>query len=103
MKSNVWLISGSNVKLGLLESIYNLNRYDSKDPELFIAHGTLDPTVLFSEGTELESIYNSLGIYHEFVPLIDKGHGAWNATVDGKSLSEMTFNFLVERQNLKVD
>ena len=94
---------GSNVKLDLLESVYNVNRYDSNDPELFIAHGTLDPTVLFSEGSELDSIYNSLGIYHEFVPLIDQGHGAWNATVNGKGLSEMTFNFLVERQNLNVE
>ena len=94
---------GSNVKLDLLQSVYNINRYDSNDPELFIAHGTLDPTVLFSEGEELDSIYSSLGIYHEFVPLIDKGHGAWNATVEGKSLSEMTFDFLVERQNLKVE
>ncbi len=94
---------GSNVKLELYEQVYSVDRYDSNDPELFIAHGTLDPTVLFSEGTELDSIYNSLGIYHEFVPLVDQGHGAWNATVDGKSLSELTFDFLVERQNLRVE
>ena len=94
---------GGNVKLELFNSVYSLDRYDSNDPELFIAHGTLDPTVLFSEATELDSIYNSLGIYHEFIPLVDKGHGAWNATVDGKSLSEMSFDFLVERQNLNVE
>ncbi len=94
---------GGNVKLELLESVYNINRYDSSDPELFIAHGTLDPTVLFSEGAELDSIYNSLGIFHEFVPLVDQGHGAWNATVNGKSLSELTFDFLVDSQNLNVE
>jgi len=94
---------GSNVQLDLLASVYNVNRYDSNDPELFIAHGTLDPTVLFTEGEELDSIYNSLGIYHEFVPLVDRGHGAWNATVDGKDLSELTFDFLVERQNHTVE
>ena len=70
---------GSNIKLDLFEAIYGLNRYDSNDPELFIAHGTLDPAVLFSEATELDSIYNSLGIYHEFNPLVGVGHGAWNA------------------------
>ena len=62
---------GSNVKLDLFESVYGVDRFDSNDPELFIAHGTLDPTVLFSEATELDSIYNSLGIYHEYVPLVD--------------------------------
>jgi len=94
---------GSNVKLELLDSVYGLDRYDNNDPELFIAHGTLDPTVLFSEATKLDSIYNSLGIYHELVPLVDKGHGAWNAKLNGKSLSEMTFDFLVDRQNLQVE
>ncbi len=91
---------GGNIKLEIFESVYGMDRYDSNDPELFIAHGTLDPTVLFSEASELDSIYNSLGIYHEFIPLVDQGHGAWNATVNGKSLSEMSFDFLVERQNL---
>ena len=94
---------GSNVKLEAFELVYGENRYDRNDPELFIAHGTLDPTVLFSEATELENLYDSLGIYNELVPLVDKGHGAWNATVDGKSLFEMTFDFLVERQNLRVE
>ncbi len=94
---------GGNVKLELFESVYGIDRYDANDPELFIAHGTLDPTVLFSEATELDSIYNSLGIYHELVPLVNEGHGAWNATVDGKGLYEMTFDFLVDRQNLRVE
>lgn len=94
---------GSNVKLEVYKLVFGMERYDSSDPELFIAHGTLDPTVLFSEATEMDSIYNTLGIYHELVPLVDKGHGAWNATISGKSLFEMSFDFLVDRQNLKVD
>lgn len=94
---------GSNVKLDLLQSVYGVDRYDSNDPDLFIAHGTDDPTVLFSEGEELDSIYTALGILHQFVPLVDKGHGAWTATVDGKGLSEMTFDFIVESQNLSVE
>ena len=94
---------GSNVKLELFEAVYGEDRYDNNDPELFIAHGTLDATVLILEATELDSIYNSLGIYHEFNPLVDEGHGAWNATVNGKSLSKMSFDFLVERQNLTVE
>lgn len=96
---------GSNVKLELLEAIYGLNRYDSNDPELFMAHGTMDPnpTTTFSEATELSNIYDSLGIYNELIPLEGEGHGAWDATVNGKSLSEMSFDFLVERQDLRVE
>lgn len=94
---------GSNVKLELFEQVYGQNRYDEDDPELFVAHGTLDPTVLFSEALELDSIYDSLGVHRQIVPLVDEGHGAWNATVAGKSLSEMCFDFLVERQGLAVE
>lgn len=96
---------GSNIKLELFESVYGLNRYDKNDPELFMAHGTNDQltSTPFSEATELQGIYDSLGIYHELIPLVGESHGAWNATVGGKSLSALTFNFLVERQNLIVE
>lgn len=96
---------GADVKLELYESVYGLNRYDSNDPELFMAHGTMDvnPSTPFSEATELEGIYDSLGIYNELVPLEGAGHGAWNAQVEGLSLNELTFNFIVERQNLNVE
>ena len=49
------------------------------------------------------SIYDSLAIHNELVTLEGFGHGAWNAVVDGKGLSELTFDFLVERQNLNVE
>lgn len=31
------------------------------------------------------------------------GHGAWNGQVDGKGLSELTFEFFVERQGLRTN
>ena len=96
---------GSNVKLELFESVYGESRYDSNYPELFMAHGTddINPTTTFSEATELEGIYDSLGIYNELVPLEGEGHGAWDAMVGGKSLSDMSFDFLVERQSLNAE
>lgn len=96
---------GSNLKLELFDTIYSLYRYDGDDPELFMAHGTLDanPGTPFTEATELETIYHSFGIYNELVPLEGQGHGAWDATVNGKSLSEMTFDFIAERQGLTVE
>ena len=103
---------GSNIKLDVFESVYQLNqydRYDNNDPELFMGHGTAQDLVTpYSEALELQDIYNSLGVYNRLVTLLKPngdpaGHGAWNAIVDGKNLSELTFDFLVERQNLNVE
>jgi hypothetical protein len=32
-----------------------------------------------------------------------EGHGAWDAEVNGKGLFEMSFDFIVDRQNLMVE
>lgn len=102
---NMIYLWGSNVKLEVFESVYGFNRYDANDPELFMAHGTNDqnPSTPFSEATELQSIFDSLEVYNELITLVGEQHGAWNATVEGKGLSELTFDFLVERQNLSVE
>ncbi len=96
---------GANVKLELLEAIYGVDRYDVNDPEVYLAHGTMDvnPSTPFSEATELKEIYDGLGVYSELVPLEGAGHGAWNAQVDGKGLNELTFDFIVARQQLTVE
>ncbi len=94
---------GSKVKLELHEAIYGVDKFDSNDPELFMAHGTEDSTTLYSEATELVSIYDSIGVYQQLFPLEGAGHGAWNATVEGKSLFDLSFDFLVERQNLNIE
>ncbi len=103
---------GSNVKLDVFEMVYGLNqydRYDSSDPELFMGHGTAeDPLTPYEEALELQEIYDSLGIYNKLATLVapngnPAGHGAWNAVVDGKGLSELSLDFLVERQGLIVE
>ncbi len=104
---NFW---GSNIKLELFDLVFGLNRYDTNDPELFMGHGKAEDLQTPYEGAlELQSVYDSLGIYNELNTLVyppddnPAGHGAWNATVDGKSLSDMSFDFLVERQNLSIE
>ena len=103
---------GSNIKLDVFEAVYDLipySSYDSSDPELFMGHGTATDLVTpYEEALELQSIYNSLGVYNTLVTLLQPngepaGHGAWNAVVNGKDLSELTFDFLVERQQLTVN
>jgi len=77
--------------------------YDANDPEIFIAHGNADTVTPYENSVELQGIYDSLGIHNEFVTLEGAGHGAWNAKVDGKSLSELSYEFLVERQGLNLE
>jgi predicted esterase len=94
---------GSNVKLDLFEEVFGINPYDANDPELFMAHGTeYDPVTPYEEAIELKNIYDSLGTYSELATLNGFGHGAWEATVDGKGLSKLSFDFIIERQKLRV-
>ncbi len=95
---------GSNLKLDVFESVYGFDRYDSNDPELFMAHGDqYDPVTPYEEALELQGIYDSLGLHSELVTLYGEGHGAWAASVDGKGLFEMSFDFIVNRQDLTVE
>ena len=43
-----------------------------------------------------------LSVDGELVTLEGHGHGAWNAVVDGKGLFELSYDFLMERQNLEL-
>ena len=94
---------GSNVSIEILESIYGYQRFDSNDPALFITHGTEDPTVPFSSAEDLKTICETNEIDFVYYPLEGKGHGPWGATVNGKSLSDLSFDFIVENQNLNVE
>ena len=81
---------GSNVKIELYNSVYEVDRYDSEDPELFMAHGDgNDPVTPYEGALALQDIYNSLNIHSELVTLEGHGHGAWNAVVNGKGLFEL--------------
>jgi para-nitrobenzyl esterase len=94
---------GSNVSIEILESIYGYQRFDSNDPALFIAHGTEDPTVPFSSAEDLKTICETNEIDFVYYPLEGSGHGPWGATVNGKSLSDLSFDFIVENQSLNIE
>jgi len=49
-----------------------------------------------------------LGVHNELATLVKPngtpaGHGAWNGMFDGKELFKLSFDFLVERQNIMVE
>lgn len=93
---------GSKVLLDLYQKIYGQNANYNNAPPLFIAHGTRDPKVPFSKAEELKAIYEVNKRPFAFYPLKGYGHGAWNATVDNKSLEKLAFDFIVEQQKLIV-
>ncbi len=94
---------GSGITVEILNDLYNKQRFDTSDAPILIMHGTEDPTVLFSEAEKLRDNYIATGVDYEFFPLAGKGHGPWNATVNGKRLEALCFDFIIEQQQLKVE
>jgi para-nitrobenzyl esterase len=94
---------GSGVAVTANNNIYGYNRFDPTDPPIMIAHGTNDPTVAYSEALELKDIYTSTGANYVLYTLENRGHGPWDAMVNGKSLEEFSFDFIVKQQNIIVE
>ena len=78
-------------------------RFDATDAPSSIVHGTLDRTVPFSQGEEIKAEYERTGVPHAWYPLPEKGHAPWDATVNGKTLTELAYDFIVEQQALEVE
>ncbi|WP_442264834.1 alpha/beta hydrolase [Tenacibaculum sp. ZS6-P6] len=93
---------GSGISVKIINDLYGKERFNASNAPIIIMHGTEDPTVLFSEGEALRDNYIATGVNHAFYPLEGKGHGPWNATVNGKRLEDLCFDFMVEQQKLNV-
>ena len=94
---------GSATAVKILEGMSNKNRFNIKNASLLIVHGTKDPTVSFEEAKLLKKIYSKTGVTHVFYPVEGAGHGVWEKKINGKSLSELSFDFIVKSQNIKVE
>lgn len=94
---------GSGVAVTANNYIYGFNRFDPTDPPIMISHGTNDQTVLYSEALALKDIYTSTGANYVLYTLENRGHGPWDATVNGKTLEELGFDFIVDQQNILVE
>jgi acetyl esterase/lipase len=93
---------GSDIALELLEKMYGYKRFNSSNPSLFIAHGVEDHTVDYSNAEKLKNIYQQNGVPYVFYPLAGFGHNAGKATVNGKNLEQLAFDFIVSQQKLVV-
>lgn len=94
---------GSGVAVTANNNIYGYNRFDHTDAPIMIAHGTNDQTVQFSEALLLKDIYTSSDAIYVLYTLENRGHGPWDATVNGKSLENLSFDFIVEQQHIIVE
>ena len=97
---NFW---GSGDTVTALNTIYGYQRFDSSDAPIMIVHGTIDTTVPYTNAIELQDIYTSTGANNILYTLENRGHGPWNATVNGKTLAELSFDFMVEQQSIVVE
>lgn len=94
---------GSGIAVTALNTVYGYQRFDATDAPIMIAHGTADPTVSYTNALELQNIYTSTGVNYTLYPLVNRGHGPWDATVNGKTLERLSFDFIVEQQKLIVE
>ena len=93
---------GGTVMIDAVQVLTGANRFDANDAPISIVHGTADPTVPFTEAEELRAAYMGTGVPHAWYPLQDKGHGPWGASYQGKTLSELAWDFVIEQQELMV-
>jgi para-nitrobenzyl esterase len=94
---------GGTAQITMLDQLYQLDRWDAEDAPVAIVHGTEDPTVSFTEAEAIRDAYEGTGVNYAFHPLDGAGHGAWGARVDGMSLSQLAFEFIVTQQGLLQD
>lgn len=80
-----------------------LNKFDATDPAMLIFHGTKDDTlgVSFAEAIVIENRCKKYNIPCKFYKLVGFGHGAWDAKVGGKSISDLIISYLAN--DLKVN
>jgi acetyl esterase/lipase len=94
---------GSGLAVTSNNTIYNYNRFDPTDAPIMIAHGTIDQTVLYSEALALKNTYTTTGASYVLHTLENRGHEPWDATINGKSLEKLSFDFIVDKQNIIVE
>ena len=94
---------GGEAYVKILELLYGLQRFDSNDAPILITHGTNDNIVDFSSAETLKNNYQITGVDYEFHPLQGFGHSAWDATVNGKSLSDLAFDFITLEQEMVIE
>lgn len=93
---------GGGGHIAAYEAVYGVNRFDASDAPILIAHGDKDNVVDFEKAETLRDTYIETGVLYVFYRLKGEPHSAWTAQVNGKGLDELSFDFIVKQQGLRV-
>ncbi len=86
-----------------IQVVYGKEVFGPDSPPILIVHGDEDKVVNYNNASRLVDIYETNGLDYELITLKGQGHSAWQAQVDGQTLEEIAFRFVVESQKLRVD
>jgi para-nitrobenzyl esterase len=78
---------------GMVDSI------DAQDPAILIYHGTRDPKVPYAEALAVRDRCSSVGLPCEFYPIEGRGHCPSQPAENGKTLRQLTYEFILKRLN----
>lgn len=92
---------GTGAAVNLINDSYGVNRWDETDAPTLIIHGVDDHIYSYDEALALQNIFTSNNVSHELHPLENTAHGDWDAIIDGKSLSELSFEFVLSMQDIQ--
>jgi acetyl esterase/lipase len=75
-----------------------LIEFDVNDPPMMVLHGEEDdePFVSFQQAELIHLTLEALNIPHEYYPIENAEHGAWNARVNGRGIKLLALDFINE-------
>lgn len=77
-------------------ALYVQDQFDANDPPIMIWHGDADTRVPYPLATDLVNQCVAANIAYRLYTAEGEDHGAWEAVIDGVTLSEATLDFLAE-------
>lgn len=75
-----------------------LDEFDASDPPILVVHGTNDTQIgtFYTEALAIIDRAAVVGMTYRIHTLLGEGHGAWNATWNGKPLHQLALDFLAD-------
>lgn len=86
-----------------IQVVYGKEIFGPDTPPILIVHGDEDKVVNYNNASRLVHIYETNGLDYDLITLEGQGHSAWQAQVDGKTLEEIAFSFVLKSQELTVE
>lgn len=77
-------------------SVFTNDAFDADDPPVMIFHGKNDKTISYLLALNVKSKCEAAGIPYRFYGISGGGHGCWDCTYKGRTLTELTLDFLAD-------